>query len=428
MSSREPMWYCHECNAEMRPLMMPDPHCASCQGTFVEKMENPADDPREFSHGLGDEGFGGIPDYLEQMFSMPPPGVNPSMFGGPRGPTRSPTGGLGGSTRSRSPGSTPPGSGFRFEMHRGPGGGSSTFIIGGAPTLGRTPGTRPGGPGVDPVPNMSDYIRRNEGPTRDGEIQGQLMMQFLQMLRAASGNRAGGEDPFAALFGGMAGGPDGRMGDYVFSQEALDRIVTQLMEAGNTHRPVPATEEVIAKLDTDVLQEKSPLLEKDCAVCKEQFSLQTEDPDEQIVVTLPCHHPFHQPCIIPWLKSSGTCPVCRFALVPQPDQQASGSQPPGGSGGPSQGGSGTSGSPPRSPPPPSGSGPAPGAGSSSGGGGGGFLSNIFGHLNPLGGHGSSHSPPSTNNSRGPSNRNSTRRSTRGPSGDDVPGSWHDFLD
>lgn len=46
-------------------------------------------------------------------------------------------------------------------------------------------------------------------------------------------------------------------------------------------------------------------------MCKEQFQLGTEDPDEQIVVTLPCKHPFHEPCIMPWLKSSGTCPVCR---------------------------------------------------------------------------------------------------------------------
>jgi len=62
----------------------------------------------------------------------------------------------------------------------------------------------------------------------------------------------------------------------------------------------------------------APLLEKDCAVCKDQFSLQTEDPDEQVVVTLPCKHPFHSPCILPWLKQNGTCPSCRYQLVPQP--------------------------------------------------------------------------------------------------------------
>ena len=60
------------------------------------------------------------------------------------------------------------------------------------------------------------------------------------------------------------------------------------------------------------------LLEKDCAVCKDQFSLQTEDPDEQVVITLPCKHPFHSSCILPWLKQNGTCPTCRHQLVPQP--------------------------------------------------------------------------------------------------------------
>lgn len=54
------------------------------------------------------------------------------------------------------------------------------------------------------------------------------------------------------------------------------------------------------------------MLDRDCAVCKDQFKLDTEDPDEQVVVTLPCKHPFHQPCILPWLTSSGTCPVCRY--------------------------------------------------------------------------------------------------------------------
>ena len=104
--------------------------------------------------------------------------------------------------------------------------------------------------------------------------------------------------------------------------------MTQLMENSNSSRPVPATEEIISKLSREVLEigctppvVHAPVvsdlkclaatLEKDCAVCKEQFKLETDDPDEQIVVTLPCTHPFHESCILPWLKSSGTCPVCR---------------------------------------------------------------------------------------------------------------------
>ena len=101
------------------------------------------------------------------------------------------------------------------------------------------------------------------------------------------------------------------------------------MEQGNSSRPVPATEEVMQQLNREVLEEacgsisgvlfgyvlnrepSAPLLERDCAVCKDQFALNTEDPDDQVVVTLPCKHPFHEGCIMPWLKSSATCPVCR---------------------------------------------------------------------------------------------------------------------
>ena len=73
----------------------------------------------------------------------------------------------------------------------------------------------------------------------------------------------------------------------------------------------------------------APLLEKDCAVCKDQFSLQTEDPDEQVVITLPCKHPFHSPCILPWLKQNGTCPSCRHQLVPQPGSAPNPNENPG---------------------------------------------------------------------------------------------------
>lgn len=36
---------------------------------------------------------------------------------------------------------------------------------------------------------------------------------------------------------------------------ALDNIITQIMENSNAHRPVPATEEIIAKLSREVLME-----------------------------------------------------------------------------------------------------------------------------------------------------------------------------
>ncbi|KAK8299838.1 hypothetical protein V6Z12_D05G347900 [Gossypium hirsutum] len=47
---------------------------------------------------------------------------------------------------------------------------------------------------------------------------------------------------------------------------------------------------------------------KRCAVCLEDFVAR-----EQVMVT-PCEHMFHEHCILPWVKSHGQCPVCRFVL------------------------------------------------------------------------------------------------------------------
>lgn len=274
--------------------MIPDPICSSCRGSFVEKLENPSDDPRDFQRNLHDFHDHPIPDPIDNFFR----GMR-NVFGPPHDPLRH-------STSPPSPSRSPErgmGSGaFRLEVHSRPGG---AFIIGGPNTLGRSPNQGQG----DNVPTMSEFLRREQG----NDINGRLMAQYLLSLigRDPTGHDS---DPFMEFFGGR----DGRLGDYVFTQDALDQIMTQIMENSSAGRPVPATEEIIMKLPRDLLTEGSPLLQKDCAVCKEQFNLHPEDDGELIVVTLPCDHPFHQDCILPWLKSSGTCPVCRYQLVPQP--------------------------------------------------------------------------------------------------------------
>lgn len=47
---------------------------------------------------------------------------------------------------------------------------------------------------------------------------------------------------------------------------------------------------------------------KRCAVCLDDF-----ESGEQVLLT-PCNHMFHEDCIIPWVRSHGQCPVCRFAI------------------------------------------------------------------------------------------------------------------
>ncbi|KZV70976.1 hypothetical protein PENSPDRAFT_752111 [Peniophora sp. CONT] len=391
MSSREPMWYCHECHAEMRPLMVPDPHCASCNGTFVEKIEGEEDDPRAFQESgpaldLDDEG-GPPGDLLANLMQVLASGPMP-----PRGASSLP-----GQAAPASPASLFSdfgGSGLRFEISRsGPGGTQRTFVLGGPNTLGRgaAPGSPPAGVGATP------------GGTTIG---GNLFAQYLLSMLANHGGQGANGTPFPGLMGDLP--ENGRWGDYVFNQEALDEIVTQLMEGNNTSRPVPATEEVMKKLDRTVLEEGSPLLERDCAVCKDQFSATAEEPGEQVVVTLPCKHPFHEGCIEPWLKTSGTCPVCRHQLVPQPSHHDRPTSPGSGS-------SGSSASPPNA--------GSPGNNSS---GGGGILNSLLsmvggaGNSTSTSGSGSGNQAAHANNAPSETNENERRRS-----GDAPPGGWWD---
>jgi E3 ubiquitin-protein ligase RNF115/126 len=98
-------------------------------------------------------------------------------------------------------------------------------------------------------------MRRGSGPgggapPTPGEISGPMMAQYLFALLGGMPRRHGaGEDPFGAMFSPESG----RMGDFVFSEQALDQIVSELMENSNAHRPVPATDEVTEKLPKEVL-------------------------------------------------------------------------------------------------------------------------------------------------------------------------------
>ncbi|KAI8333931.1 hypothetical protein BC941DRAFT_108264 [Chlamydoabsidia padenii] len=98
----------------------------------------------------------------------------------------------------------------------------------------------------------------------------------------------------------IVGNPD----DYVFSQTALDNIVTQLMEqTGGRTAPPPAPDDVIAALPKRPISEKEFRDQIDCSVCKDDFIV------DEMVIELPCMHLFHGDCIDPWLKVNGTCPV-----------------------------------------------------------------------------------------------------------------------
>ncbi|KAI1394068.1 uncharacterized protein F4822DRAFT_35463 [Hypoxylon trugodes] len=163
----------------------------------------------------------------------------------------------------------------------------------------------------------------------------------------------GAEDPFQRIFGNIMGemgpppmGPDGPRspnqegsdgnnrqpadfslalsqliaslinpqmvhGDAVYSQEALDRIITNLMEANpQSNAPAPASDEAIAKLPRKKLDEAmlGPELKGECTICIDEMMAGDE------AVVLPCKHWFHEQCVVLWLKQHNTCPICRAPI------------------------------------------------------------------------------------------------------------------
>ncbi|KAF7114285.1 hypothetical protein RHSIM_RhsimUnG0091400 [Rhododendron simsii] len=54
--------------------------------------------------------------------------------------------------------------------------------------------------------------------------------------------------------------------------------------------------------------------EEKCAICLDDLE------PKQLIIRTPCDHMFHEDCIVPWVKSHGQCPVCRFAIGEQMKQ------------------------------------------------------------------------------------------------------------
>lgn len=134
--------------------------------------------------------------------------------------------------------------------------------------------------------------------------------------------------PMLQLFSTMGMmAPGGNLGDFVYSQEGLDRIVSQLMEqTASSNAPGPATQTDIDALPRKTVTEDmlGDEHKAECSICMDEVNI-----GEQ-VTELPCKHWFHHQCVSAWLLEHDTCPHCRKGITKGTD---GGSNNPGSSSG-----------------------------------------------------------------------------------------------
>jgi len=81
----------------------------------------------------------------------------------------------------------------------------------------------------------------------------------------------------------------------------------------NSLGTVPAAAASSEEAAIDRVLKKSRVVQSECCccVCLDEFEVNAE------CYTLPCQHFFHHKCIFQWLRTSRTCPMCRYPLLTQ---------------------------------------------------------------------------------------------------------------
>ncbi|RDW90360.1 putative RING finger domain protein [Aspergillus mulundensis] len=120
----------------------------------------------------------------------------------------------------------------------------------------------------------------------------------------------GADNPIGALLAALLN--ISRNGDAVYSQEELDRVISELVEqAGNRTAAPPASQDAIHALPKKIAD--AGLLGgegTECSICMDAVKVGDE------VTVLPCTHWFHPQCIEMWLNQHNSCPHCRRGVEP----------------------------------------------------------------------------------------------------------------
>ncbi|KAL8929187.1 MAG: hypothetical protein Q9208_001270 [Pyrenodesmia sp. 3 TL-2023] len=354
--------FCHQCENEWSGNT-DELQCPRCESEFVEVVEND-NDPREVRNADANNDAAARPDELPQhpLHHMnpwvrarpdmddgniehvewnPTPGLH---FSRTSYRSSSPRGGFPGQ-----PGNDPIGSLFQsmFEQHPGGARRNSPFPAPfsapphqapwrqGHPHF---PGAHQNQPGYGSRNTNTSTTRGWPAPNTGNDHLQEVMRALFQNVAPASGpnnpnNPNNGDPPITGFpglhqfFASLLNPANAAHGDVVYSEEALDRIISQFMETQNgSSAPGPASAAAIEalpkkKVDKDMLGSDG---KAECSVCMDNVELDDE------VTVLPCQHWFHGECVGAWLKEHDTCPHCRQGIMPKdvPANEATGPRTP----------------------------------------------------------------------------------------------------
>lgn len=96
------------------------------------------------------------------------------------------------------------------------------------------------------------------------------------------------------------------------AQEELPRLTRTERRAAlrrlkkKTYNPLPKMDGDNVGEDVQEKEKESDQEKETCTICLEDFKA-----EEEVMLT-PCNHMFHEPCIVPWVKSHAQCPICRL--------------------------------------------------------------------------------------------------------------------
>lgn len=89
----------------------------------------------------------------------------------------------------------------------------------------------------------------------------------------------------------------------------FDELIESLAETEDSRKVArPAAVSFIHTLPQIIIQDHVTLSDLTCAICKDSLLVGT------LVNQLPCFHLYHSYCILPWLNTQNSCPLCRYEL------------------------------------------------------------------------------------------------------------------